>query len=595
MGTTDGGFRLLTSVEVTVLIFSITTYLLLFLAGRAVLKRDSPIALYAPVGLAVSYLFFIFCSLFFAKFSATVPFYAVVCFAAFGCLKRKKGLKFELALFSVSIAMLLPLIYLAVINNNPLWDDFTNWLPPARYLFEYNHLPTLDIPDVTHVTQTYPFLRAMFHAWVAKFSGTFNLNVQGVLNMLLAGSFLVWAHELKKVQFENQNNVGEVASCLPLMGLLAASLTVWILTLNTRLVLGSFADPALSLSLAGVLIYLSSSRNIESCFWNGRIDTNLFFLFLFPYFIKDAAVYFVPMLFFCFWLSKLGQSEIQSVSSVIKMARKLAIQTVHFAPLFMVMMIWNKYCNQNGLNFSIALQPIDTWNFDVVPQILKSMLSQTLGRPYLLIGLIISIFLILKNWNSNILQSKIRRTILPPIMFIIAMHGFLFIAYLGAFGESGAARATSFSRYIAPAGFLIWVALIVYWVTQHDRMINKSFKVVCAVLFISFSGLIVAKADKFVVPDTQTPLRQAAKEIQKNYSHSKSLLIVDALSSGIDYVSIRYYLGREYYTRVDGLTWRPNSMPLPELRLLMKKYDDVFIYSAPKSLMQSVQKIQGEK
>jgi len=72
-------------------------------------------------------------------------------------------------------------------------------------------------------------------------------------------------------------------------------------------------------------------------------------------------------------------------------------------------------------------------------------------------------------------------------------------------------------------------------------------------------------------------------------------LIVDALSSGIDYVSIRYYLGREYYTRVDGLTWRPNSMPLPELRLLMKKYDDVFIYSAPKSLMQSVQKIQGEK
>jgi hypothetical protein len=358
METSDGGFRLLTSVEVLVLIFSITTYLLLFLAGRAVLKQNSPVALYAPVGLAISYLFFIFFSLVFNKFSATVPFYAMICVALLGCLKRKKGLKFEIKLFSVSLTMLVPLIYLAVINNNPLWDDFTNWLPPARYLLEYNHLPTLDNQDVTHVTQSYPFLRAMFHAWVAKFLGTFNLNIQGVLNMLLAGSFLLWAHELRKGQFENQNDDGEVTSYLPLMGLFAASLTIWILTLNTRLVLGSFAEPALSLSLAGVLIYLSSSKNIEICFWNGRIDTNLFFLFLFPYFIKDTAVYFVPMLFFCFWLSMLSQFAIKSLANLTEIARKLAIQTLHLAPLFLVMIVWNIYCNQNGLNFAIGLQPI---------------------------------------------------------------------------------------------------------------------------------------------------------------------------------------------------------------------------------------------
>jgi hypothetical protein len=36
-------------------------------------------------------------------------------------------------------------------------------------------------------------------------------------------------------------------------------------------------------------------------------------------------------------------------------------------------------------------------------------------------------------------------------------------------------------------------------------------------------------------------------------------------------------------------------MPLAELRLLMKKYDDVFIYSAPEILMHSIQEIQAEK
>ena len=147
MEISDGGFRLLTSVEVLVLIFSITTYLSLFLAGRAVLKQNSPVALYAPVGLAISYLFFIVFSLVFSKFSATVPFYAMVCVALLGCLKRKKGLKFELKLFSVSLTMLVPLIYLAVINNNPLWDDFAAIACPLT-LIRGSLSPVVDDADV---------------------------------------------------------------------------------------------------------------------------------------------------------------------------------------------------------------------------------------------------------------------------------------------------------------------------------------------------------------------------------------------------------------------------------------------------------------
>lgn len=604
MQAADAGFRVLTSPEVVMLIFSIITYLVLFLAGRAILHQSSPIALNAPAGLAVGYSFFIILSLFFPGFSMILPFYAVFFLAVVGCFKRIKGLKFEMAMFSASLAMLAPLIYLAVINNNPLWDDFTNWLPPASYLLEYNHLPTLDKPDLTRSTFSYPFSRAMFHAWIAKFSGEFNVNVQGVLNMLFASSFLLWAHELIKKQCEVQDNISAIKSYLPLMGLLGASLTIWILTLNTRLVLGSFADPALSLSLASLLIYLSYSKNVESRFWKSRIDPNLCLLLLFPYFIKDTAVYFVTILFFCFWLSRLSKANFQSFPNCIRTAKKLAINALHFTPLFLFVMIWNIYCKQNGLSAPITLNSINSWNFEFAPEILKSMLSQSLGRPYLLVGFLLAILLISKKWDSNFSSSKIRCVIVPALIFSIAMYVFFFIAYLGAFDKAAASRATAFSRYIAPSGFLIWVALIVYWVKQQGTNIRKSFNLICVALFLSFIGIVIIKADKFVVSDTQAPLKQAAKTIQEIYPNSKKLLIVDALSSGIDYVSIRYYLGRKYYTRVEGrqyyarvegLTWRPNGVPMPELRLLLKNYDDVFIYSAPKSLLESIQQIQDEK
>lgn len=595
MQAADPGFRVLTSPDVVMLMFSISTYLVLFLAGRAILHQNSPIALNAPAGLAVGYSFFIVLSLFFPEFNVTLPFYAVFFLAVVGCFKRMKGLKFEMMMFSTSLAMLAPLIYLSVINNNPLWDDFTNWLPPARYVSEFSYLPTLDNPDLTRSTLNYPFSRAMFHAWIAKFSGEFNLNVQGVLNMLFASSFLLWAHELRKEQCEVKNNVRAVKSYLPLMGLLGASLTIWILTLNTRLVLGSFADPALSISLASLLIYLSYSKKVESRFWKGRIDPNLCLLLLFPYFIKDSAVYFVTILFFCFWLSRLSQADFQPVSNCIKTAKKLAIDTLHFTPLFLFVMIWNIYCKQNGLTAPITLNSINEWNFEFAPEILKSMLSQSLGRPYLLVGFLLATLLISKEWDSNFLSSKIRCVIVPALIFSIAMYVFFFIAYLGAFDEAGASRATSFSRYIAPSGFLIWVALIVYWVKQQGKNIGTSFNFICVALFFSFTGIVIAKADKFVVSDTQAPLKQAAKRIQEIYPPSRKILIVDALSSGIDYVSIRYYLGRKYYTSVEGLTWRPNGVPMPELKLLLKNYDDVFIYSAPKNLLDSIQQIQDAK
>jgi hypothetical protein len=114
-------------------------------------------------------------------------------------------------------------------------------------------------------------------------------------------------------------------------------------------------------------------------------------------------------------------------------------------------------------------------------------------------------------------------------------------------------------------------------------------------MFMAFTTLVLAKAENFVVADYQAPLKLSAKQIREKHSDTKNLLIVDALSSGIDYVSIRYYLGPEYNSKVSGLTWRPHGVPLPELQKLLADYDGVFVHTAPVSLLQALAKINNEQ
>jgi hypothetical protein len=361
------------------------------------LDHRAPIGLFAPVGLAISYLLFISLSSIAPKTSVILPLYIVVILAVLSCFRRQKLLLLDAKLFFVSVGFLLPLYYLAVINSNPLWDDFTNWLPPARYLWAQGHLPTVDIPDNTRSTLNYPYLRAMFHAWVTIVLGPFSNNVQGVLNMLMASGFLLWAHELRKSQLQQKNDTVGLLSCMPLMGLFASLLTIWILTLNTRLVLGSYADPVLSLSLAGLFIYLANSRNNGGKFWHGKFDVNLFYLLLFPLLIKDTGLYFSFMIFFCFWLFWLQVDKIKSSVELRKTIRISAIQVAHFIPVFAVKWIWSFYCDKHGLNPPLSVAPFEDWNFNIMSPMLNSVLGQTLGRPYLLIGGMVSLVLILKD------------------------------------------------------------------------------------------------------------------------------------------------------------------------------------------------------
>ena len=113
-------------------------------------------------------------------------------------------------------------------------------------------------------------------------------------------------------------------------------------------------------------------------------------------------------------------------------------------------------------------------------------------------------------------------------------------------------------------------------------------------MFVAFTAIILIKDDKFVVADYQAPLKRSANQIREQHPDTKKLLIIDALSSGIDFVSIQYYLGPVYHSRVSGLTWKPNGIPLLELRNILARYDDVFIHSAPESMLQAIAKIKRE-
>ena len=131
------------------------------------------------------------------------------------------------------------------------------------------------------------------------------------------------------------------------------------------------------------------------------------------------------------------------------------------------MFIWWIYCQTHNLGAPLSINPMDSWNFSTIPLTLDAIWGQ-LGRPYLLLGVLIIFWLmIFKGKRKH--QTSGNELFLTVSLVSIIMIAFHFICYISVFSEVEAARAASFSRYIAPCGLIIWIGIMMFWITLKNH------------------------------------------------------------------------------------------------------------------------------
>ena len=95
-----------------------------------------------------------------------------------------------------------------------------HWLPSAKYLFINGHLPINLKPILNNAQPDYPYARALIHAIVNSINKNFSSDVQGLFNVLMPSSVLLWGPLALERSNYTKNNIHFAYPILFLSGVL---------------------------------------------------------------------------------------------------------------------------------------------------------------------------------------------------------------------------------------------------------------------------------------------------------------------------------------------------------------------------------------
>ena len=444
------GFEPLNLNDMTTIALTILIFICLFFSGRAITGPRAIQPIQAFIGLLTVYLFFIFNSALFTGFLVIYALIFLLFLTCVGLWKCREHLLSDSLTLASSIMFIAPLLWLAVVNNNPLWDDYTHWLPSAQYLLKYGHLPTLQEPVINHATPAYPYSRALLHTFVNLGTDKLMMNVQGLFNILFASSLLLWAGPFLAIK--NKNLASKFITTFSVMGILSFLLIIWTITLNSRLIISSYGDPIYTISLAHLFLFLFISSDGRKSISNGNFNWILAGLIAVPSIIKDVGFYHSLIIFISYWMIFEISKFFKDADLKIKV-KVLLIQLLHLVPMIFIKNVWAYYVKIHKIKTVFAIKPLEQSKIDLIPQILNAAEVQILGRPYVLAAIFILLLILLFSKPiRNHTPFSFFHLFLFALMSSLGIILFHLAAYLFTFSNYEAARAASFSRYIAPAG-----------------------------------------------------------------------------------------------------------------------------------------------
>ena len=362
--------------------------------------------------------------------------------------------------------LLSPLIYLAAIRVDLNWDEYSNWLPMAQFLFDSGHLPVAN-SFVRSVTPDYPYSRAMLNAWVDIPRGTFSYNVQSILNILMMSSLLLWGRQLI-----SHLNSGYEKNVFPYFGMMILIFLTPLaaLCLSDVLIIASYADTALSIVMMHLVFYVyfredKNKNNILNDF-----DYTYSILLVAPLVIKPVGFYYSLIFYFAHILVTGSFVEFCAKNLKIRLFTLVRF-SLYLIPLIILKLSWSKYIATHGILGPFSQFSLTNINPDVITHWGTLYLKHFCIDPtdLLILGVLFSSTRV---FSKCLLPKKF---ILSLVSINLLLYFFFIAAYLLAFQNMKLAAALA--RYI-PCCLMAWTAIALYSLTSICRWRPSRVKLV---------------------------------------------------------------------------------------------------------------------
>ncbi len=438
-----------------------------------------------------------------------------------------------------------PFLLIAASMRASQWDEFSQWLPNAQYLFRFDAFPRIGLPDSSSVFPAYPYGLPLITYFASRMTGGFVENAGGLANLLLLLLLAPVYLAMVSRGLGGGHNKKWSFSALGVLGVTALS-TVFV----QKLVLTAYPDSATAVVLAvlGVLAWHISEALARAPGADEKGVSGLAWQFAW------VAVVFLSLkqtnlVLFVFLMGGVVLAVLRDPESRLK--DFLGPGLVMAAPGVAVYLIWRYYVAANMPGGEFSLMPFERWLIAEAGQILGRMalIASKKGAYFVMMAGIVLVA-IAGLWRFS--NGFVRFGVMTGAVFL-GYNLFLWAMYVAAFGTYEGLRAASFWRYNTQLGLLgatcAAFGLAVLW-RRHGvpfletRPMAKKLLAAVTVSAVVIAPVVLAKSLRFDLRPQKDHMRLVGRDLAESLPEGSRLAVVDRRGNGFAGMVIRYELNQ---------------------------------------------------
>lgn len=434
-----------------------------------------------------------------------------------------------------TLLLSLPLLWLTAAMMISQWDEFTHWMPNARYLVEYHTLPGPGNPAPTSNLPGYPHALAFVVYLASVLTGQLAENVSAIFTIVLMAFFAVTLGRIVRDTVTGARSVGHIGWTYCAVGALA--ITGLNPTFVPKIVFTAYADTP-TMVLVGMLCVLmwlilntlagSEDRyNVRSLAWSFGL-------------VAMAAVGTKqPNIVMC-GLIVIGGLVVAIRDPEISVVSYLRLLPAIVLPALVIYISWRLHIETNHIEGEFNFLDRERWMIDQIDVIAGKMLTIASKKGgYFGIMLIACLFAVRALWR---IRTPFDRLSLIVATLFTGYVSFLLFVYVTAFGGNGLV-APSFWRFNMHLGGacvafgIVGVALLWRQFVLPRFSANLSWLIIALLLIAPFA---ISYKIRFDLHPPTVFVRNVSEAIVRMLPKGSRIVALDVTGNGEFEVIARY-------------------------------------------------------
>lgn len=436
----------------------------------------------------------------------------------------------------------LPLLILVSAMKASQWDEFSQWLPNANYLFHFNGFPRSELSPTSSAFPAYPYAGPMMTYLVSRLSGFFTENAGGMANTLMLLCFAPIYLDTVGRGLGRKDGWGRQwgIAAFGILGVTALS-TVFV----QKLVFTAYADTptAIVLAVLGVLVWkiledLAEQRPAPVALaWQFSFVSALFIN------LKQANLFLFVLLLAAAFL-------VAFRDPAIKAGRFLSLLPKMLAAPVIVYLAWRFHVGQHMSVGEFQFMPYENWHVGDAFNILARMLviASKKGVYFIMMGGI-SAYAV---WAIFRFRGSFDSLAILVGSLFLGYNLFLWGLFVTAFDIHHGPIAGGFWRYNTQLGIFGCTAAAYGLATQWrkfgvDRIIDQfSFGWPLlgglAIALVLIVPAATGKHLRFDIRPQKDHVRMVGQELAHSLPEGANMAVIDPDGEGLASAILRYEL-----------------------------------------------------